>query len=91
MAAALYTDVKRKGPASAFTRPACGLFGLAEWEPSGPALPQVQSRCCFSLSPVAGVKSCPPHGVTPDLDWGLSLSVMEVLLDVSRVCRWVAG
>ncbi|KAK9820280.1 hypothetical protein WJX72_008553 [[Myrmecia] bisecta] len=35
MASALYTDVKRKGDQSVFTRPEEGLFGLREWEEEG--------------------------------------------------------
>ncbi|CAK0746071.1 hypothetical protein CVIRNUC_001665 [Coccomyxa viridis] len=35
MASALYTDVKRKGNKSVFTRPQEGLFGLQEWEEQG--------------------------------------------------------
>ena len=35
MASALYTDVKRKGDQSVFTRPEEGLFGLREWEDEG--------------------------------------------------------
>ncbi|EIE25548.1 hypothetical protein COCSUDRAFT_61750 [Coccomyxa subellipsoidea C-169] len=35
MASALYTDVKRKGNKSVFTRPQEGLFGLREWEDEG--------------------------------------------------------
>ncbi|KAK9846589.1 hypothetical protein WJX81_007237 [Elliptochloris bilobata] len=35
MASALYTDVKRKGDGSVFTRPQEGQFGLREWETGG--------------------------------------------------------
>ena len=31
MASALYTDIKKKGDRSIFTRPEEGLFGLREW------------------------------------------------------------
>lgn len=37
MASALYTDIKKKGDRSIFTRPEEGLFGLKEWAASAVA------------------------------------------------------
>lgn len=45
MASALFTDVKRKGTASAFVRPAAGLFGLREWAALGDSHSQVPWLC----------------------------------------------
>ena len=62
MAAALYTDVKRKGGRSAFNRPGEGLFGLREW---GEGVVEVGDGGGGAAAAAAGPPPPPPQPPHP--------------------------
>jgi len=64
MASALYTDVKKKGSSSVFTRPEEGLFGLREWRTDGPVkTPGTDSsRASPACKSEDSGRAEPPHG-----------------------------
>lgn len=67
MASALYTDVKKKGDNSLFTRPEEGLFGLREWLSPGdspPAEAPLFSTCKFASLPTGPSKRPHEEGIS---------------------------